>query len=81
MKIRTGEGHLKGGSGAFVVALECQKALFQFGEGRKIVGCEDLPLDDTTYCPSSPVIRGDMAIFLMRGAFNQFLPAGTPVIM
>jgi hypothetical protein len=34
----------------------------------------------TTYCPGSPVIRGDMAIFLMRGAFNQFLPAGTPVL-
>jgi hypothetical protein len=34
----------------------------------------------TDYCPSEPVIRGDMAIFIMRGAFNQFLPAGTPVI-
>jgi hypothetical protein len=33
-----------------------------------------------TYCPDSPVIRGDMAIFIMRGAFNQFLPAGTPKI-
>ena len=34
----------------------------------------------TTYCPGTPVIRGDMAIFVMRGAFNQFLPAGTPLI-
>jgi hypothetical protein len=34
----------------------------------------------TTYCPGSPVIRGDMAIFIMRGAFNQLLPAGAPVI-
>jgi hypothetical protein len=34
----------------------------------------------TTYCPGSAVIRGDMAIFIMRGAFNRFLPAGTPVI-
>jgi hypothetical protein len=34
----------------------------------------------TDYCPSEPVIRGDMAIFIMRGGFNQFLPAGTPVI-
>ncbi len=34
----------------------------------------------TTYCASSPIIRGDMAIFIMRGAFNQFLPAGTPVV-
>ncbi len=25
------------------------------------------------YCPSSPVTRGDMAIFVMRGAFNQIL--------
>ena len=35
----------------------------------------------TTYCPTDPVTRGDMAIFVMRGAFNQFLPAGTPVIL
>ena len=34
----------------------------------------------TTYCGTSPVTRGQMAIFIMRGAFNQFLPAGTPVI-
>ena len=34
----------------------------------------------TTYCPGSTVIRGDIAIFLMRGAFNQFLPPGTPVL-
>ena len=29
---------------------------------------------------SGCTVRGDMAIFLMRGAFNQFLPAGTPVV-
>jgi hypothetical protein len=34
----------------------------------------------TTYCPGSPVIRGDIAIFIMRGAFNQLLPNGTPVV-
>lgn len=34
----------------------------------------------TTYCPSGAVIRGDMAIFIMRGAFNQLLPTGTPVL-
>jgi hypothetical protein len=34
----------------------------------------------TTYCPGQPVTRGDMAIFIMRGAFNQFLPAGTPIV-
>jgi len=32
------------------------------------------------YCPGNPVIRGDMAFFIMRGAFNQFLPASTPVV-
>jgi len=34
----------------------------------------------TTYCPTSPVTRGDMAIFIMRGLFNILLPTGTPVI-
>ena len=34
----------------------------------------------SAYCPSNPVTRGDMAVFLMRGAFNQLLPPGTPVI-
>lgn len=32
------------------------------------------------YCPDDPVTRGQMAIFIVRGAFNQLLPAGTPVI-
>jgi hypothetical protein len=34
----------------------------------------------STYCPSNPVTRGDMAIFVMRGGFNQLLPATEPVI-
>ena len=34
----------------------------------------------TTYRPSQPVTREEMAVFIMRGAFNQFLPAGTPVL-
>lgn len=34
----------------------------------------------TLYCPGSPVVRGDMAVFIMRGAFNQLLPATQPVI-
>lgn len=34
----------------------------------------------TTYCPDDPVTRGDMAIFIMRGAFNQLLPPAEPVI-
>jgi hypothetical protein len=34
----------------------------------------------TTYCPNNSVTRGDMAIFIMRGLFNQLLAAGTPVI-
>jgi hypothetical protein len=32
------------------------------------------------YCPTSSVTRGSMAIFVMRGGFNQLLPAGEPVI-
>ena len=34
----------------------------------------------TTYCPINAVTRGDMALFIMRGMFNEFLPAGEPVI-
>jgi hypothetical protein len=34
----------------------------------------------TTYCPGDAVTREQMATFVMRGAFNQFLPAGTPVV-
>jgi hypothetical protein len=34
----------------------------------------------TMYCPNNPVIRGDMAIFIMRGGFNAMLPASEPVI-
>jgi hypothetical protein len=33
------------------------------------------------YCPDDPVTREQMAVFLMRGAFNQLLPPGTPVIV
>jgi hypothetical protein len=32
------------------------------------------------YCPGDPVTRGDMAVFLMRGGFNQLLPANTPLL-
>ncbi len=38
-------------------------------------GCEASPL---TYCPGSPVTRGDMAIFVERGLFNNLLAPGTP---
>jgi hypothetical protein len=34
----------------------------------------------TLFCPSDDVTRGDMAIFVMTGAFNDLLPVGTPVI-
>jgi hypothetical protein len=30
--------------------------------------------------PYAPVMRGQMAVFMMAGLFNQLLPAGTPVI-
>ncbi len=33
-----------------------------------------------SYCPGSAVTRGDMALFVMRGAFNQLLPPTEPVI-
>src|ERR1019366_3124192 len=32
----------------------------------------------TTYCPNDPVTRGQMAIFIMRAAFNLLLPVNTP---
>jgi hypothetical protein len=34
----------------------------------------------TTFCPTEDVTRGDMAIFIMRGEFNQLLPSGTALI-
>ncbi len=34
----------------------------------------------TTYCPDSSVTRGDMAMFVMRGAFNQLLPMAEPTL-
>jgi hypothetical protein len=34
----------------------------------------------TTFCPAASVTRGQMAIFIMAGLFNQLLPSGTPMI-
>jgi hypothetical protein len=33
-----------------------------------------------TYCPDDPVTRGQMAVFVMRGDFNQLLPSNTPFV-
>ena len=33
------------------------------------------------YCPDSPVTRGQMAVFIMRGAFNQLLPSPRPIVV
>ena len=33
------------------------------------------------YCPDDPVTRGQMAIFIMRGGFNQLLPSGTALLV
>jgi hypothetical protein len=33
-----------------------------------------------TFCPSDPITRGDLAVFIMRALTNQFLPAGTALI-
>jgi hypothetical protein len=41
-------------------------------------GCTTSPLN---YCPGNPADRGDMAIFVMRGGFNQLLPPAEPVIV
>ncbi|MGB6944828.1 MAG: hypothetical protein WBE37_20695, partial [Bryobacteraceae bacterium] len=46
LKIATGEGPLEGRCRSLVVALEGKEPLFEFGQRRKIVGCEDLPLYD-----------------------------------
>jgi FG-GAP-like repeat/S-layer homology domain len=34
----------------------------------------------TTFCPASPVTRGQMAVFIMVGLFNQLLQPATPLI-
>ncbi len=34
----------------------------------------------SNYCPANLVTRGDMAVFVMRGAFNQLLPPTEPII-
>ena len=33
-----------------------------------------------TFCPNQSVTRAEMAVFMMVGLFDQFLPAGTPMI-
>jgi ethanolamine utilization microcompartment shell protein EutL len=33
-----------------------------------------------TYCPDDPVMRGQMAVFIMRSGFNLLLPANIPVV-
>ena len=33
------------------------------------------------YCPDASVTRGQMAVFVMRGAFNQLLPAPRPIVV
>jgi len=35
----------------------------------------------TTYCPEDPVTRGQMAVFIMRGVFNQLLAPNTPMVV
>jgi hypothetical protein len=35
----------------------------------------------TLYCPDASVTRGQMAVFIMRGAFNQLLPAPRPIVV
>jgi hypothetical protein len=35
----------------------------------------------TEYCPNNSVVRGDMAIFIMKGLFNDLYPPGTPTLI
>jgi hypothetical protein len=35
----------------------------------------------TEYCPNNSVVRGDMAIFIMKGLFNDLYPEGTPTLV
>jgi len=35
----------------------------------------------TTYCPDDPVTRGQMAVFIMRGEFNQLLPDNSSLVV
>jgi hypothetical protein len=35
----------------------------------------------TQYCPDAPVTRGQMAVFVMRSAFNQMFPAPRPIVV
>ena len=48
----------------------------RLGEDQITAGC-----GNGDYCPSEPVTRGDMAIFVMRAGFNQLLPPAEPVIL
>jgi uncharacterized protein YjdB len=34
----------------------------------------------TTFCPLSDVSRAEMAVFIMRGMFNELMPTGVPVV-
>jgi hypothetical protein len=34
----------------------------------------------TIYCPNDPVTRGQMAIFIVRGGFNQLMPSGKALL-
>ena len=34
----------------------------------------------TTYCPGDTITRAQMAVFLMRGMFNQVMPVGVPYV-
>src|SRR5207244_8015231 len=44
--VAPGEGPFEGRCGSFIVALEGEQTLLQFGQRREIVGCEDFSLND-----------------------------------
>lgn len=45
------------------------------------MGLDQIVQGTTTFDPNDVTIRGDMATWIMRGAFNQLLPATQPLIV
>jgi S-layer homology domain len=66
-------------STAYFTDVQASDPAFSFVQRMKLEGITD-GCTPTTYCPVSPVSRGEMAVFVMAGLFNQLLPATTPVI-
>ena len=64
----------------FFTDVPAGNAYFQWVQKMKQLGITS-GCGPSTYCPDDPVTRGQMAVFMVRGAFNQLLPNGTPVLV